>query len=515
MDQVFLNPDIIDDLGKRSLASSGNVARLSARSAGAVAAVGFSRWDDAGRIASDLAGIAEDLGAETIRLSAILAKVLLAIRVEELAAFGSSLARAVLEATNELLTELAVAGAATAGLVTGAMMAGATALTDAALSFGAAVTGLLVESVSALARLTGTIVSAGIDALSELGSKALGLAVTGGLALLAGGSMLAGLVVDGVQGALAFGASVAALGGQAAAALGRLASDVTRAAIDLTRVAPRFLVDRLVALALIPVADVAILLTAGRLGQDVAARLRNGTWTGLVGGGPLYHTMGWLAAKVNERYGGVGVDPVQIVKIGDGRYAVLIAGTEFGIGDPNGPVGAADSEFGIDNPYQQEVKARILALAAGEGRPIEVNLVGHSQGGNVAMWLSADQQVRDAVNVHSVTTYGATVTRSSLVTHVDAAYCGTSGGLRRFDDSQLGSTQYHNFEMAGDLVPGVFSDHEGTSYVYPDLSTVNWADAATNGAYWHGLQRYAGSPDLATGPDSELPFAIDDWVVQP
>lgn len=225
--------------------------------------------------------------------------------------------------------------------------------------------------------------------------------------------------------------------------------------------------------------------------------------------------------------------PIRIIRIGDGvggkgEYLILIAGTD-GFEDLNSWY-SNQSGMGLHSPYMDRVKEAMSEAGIPVGAT--VNLVGHSQGGHVAMLLADDKEIYQKFRVGEIITYGSP---------------GNVGY-----NPLLDKAQYHNYLLENDLLGTVMNTAvENPEYIVGratlvDLSVMNvpllgsaaiFLIGATPGSF--GSPRvesqqigYVGSEEdlqcivVDNGKDAHnsydgspllqqqrLPFSIQEWEV--
>ncbi len=187
--------------------------------------------------------------------------------------------------------------------------------------------------------------------------------------------------------------------------------------------------------------------------------------------------------------------PIEIVRIGEQDYLIVIAGTQLDSQGGNNVESAGQEVTKQSSPYLRHIRTLIQQHIP---RGSTLHFAGHSLGGMVANTLAATPELLEHYTVKSVTTFG---------TPVNA--CANP------------KVEYHRYVVEGDLVPlvhraaiwsrvkgplAVLKSECAEGYAYLDQTLIDHS-AGPNGLE-NAHSSYEESQDLLR---EELPFPIDRY----
>lgn len=207
----------------------------------------------------------------------------------------------------------------------------------------------------------------------------------------------------------------------------------------------------------------------------------------------MAHLAGNIMA-IADRDGGL-YRPVELVRIGDDRYLILIAGTQLDSEGGNNVESAGQEVTRERSPYMRRVRALIYRHLP---RGSRLHFAGHSLGGMVANALATQPSLSRDYRIESVTTFGAPVNA-----------CPNP------------SVRYDRFLVEGDILPmahwaavssrlggplGVLNSDCPEGVAYLEQAVVDHRRDASGSRHPHSS--YPLSRDLAALP---LPFEIEHY----
>ena len=190
--------------------------------------------------------------------------------------------------------------------------------------------------------------------------------------------------------------------------------------------------------------------------------------------------------------------PIEIVRIGEDDYLIMIAGTQLESRGGNNLESATQAVTRQLSPYQRQVEALIREHIP---RGSILHFAGHSLGGMAANTLASNQDLLEHYTVKTVITFAAPVNTCPNPEVV-----------------------YHRYVVEGDLVPlvhraAIWSRVEGPlevlkstcaeGYAYLDQKTVDHSPGPNGLENAHSS--YEESQDLIQEP---LPFPVDRYASQ-
>jgi len=222
--------------------------------------------------------------------------------------------------------------------------------------------------------------------------------------------------------------------------------------------------------------------------QSAASRFEQADQSGEKGNAQMktyLDNMRGLAEKVDGYYAETAPD-VQIIKIGENDYLIMLPGTKGG-NNWNNWGAAITTGMGVETPFERQIRDLIRnKIPPGSN----IHFAGHSQGGILAQNLvehESDGALKD-YNIRSVTTFGSP----------DSAY-------------RVNGVNYQSYELLGDPVAVLDQDKLNLAGI-PLAVGIFGGDMLGNTALGMGAFEPHGLYDQVIAHDN-LPFAVTKWTV--
>lgn len=204
-----------------------------------------------------------------------------------------------------------------------------------------------------------------------------------------------------------------------------------------------------------------------------------------------------LLGRIEDSAGGGQVGEVQVLRhqgSGGTSWTVVVKGTQEwapGSNNPQDMESNLQTVAAVPSAQKQAVEKVMEVAGIGPGEPVE--LVGHSQGGAVALAIASTPAVRRRFNVVSVLTAGS-----------------PTGGIEAPENAAEPPVQVLNLENLSDLVPALDAASAGTQHsvtVHFDDSDLPVPENATA----HSLETYVAAAERIERSRGPMAGEMAEW----